>query len=195
MKNIIETLASQYANSPIMLQLMQDMNTFIDPKVDLDNFFDAVWNIQTASGHGLDVWGRIVGVNRVVKIIEASPVWFGFAEAADIPLTAPQPFGQAPFYPGAIAVASSNYSLSDPAYRQLIMVKALSNITDCSIPAINQILRNLFGQLGDAYCTDMGGMEMTYTFNFAIDPVSYAIITQSGAMPRPSGVHATVIQL
>ena len=194
MIDLISTIASQYANSPTLMALIADMNDYIDPTVDFDNFFNDIWNIQTASGYGLDVWGRIIGVNRVVKIIDSSPVWFGFSEAADIPLTAPQPFGQAPFYPGASAVASHNWSLPDSSYRGLILVKALANITDCSIPAINKILRNLFGALGQTYCTDTGNMTMTYTFEFAIDPVDYAIITQSGAMPRPTGVYATVIQ-
>lgn len=193
MNNLTETIISQYANSPIMLQLMNNMNQYIDPAADFDNFFNSIWNIQTASGYGLDVWGRIVGVNRVVKII-GDFQYFGFAEAADIPLTDAQPFDQAPFFLKDDS-GGSNYSLADSAFRQLILVKALTNITDCSVPAINQILRNLFGHLGDAYCTDDGGMEMTYTFNFTIDPVSYAIITQSGAMPKPAGVHATVVQI
>ena len=192
MITVNETLASQYANSPVLLQLLQDMDEFISPSVNLDAFFNQIWNVQTASGYGLDVWGRIVGVNRVVHITTGQ-LYFGFAEAADVPLTNAQPFDQAPFFDGS--VVNDNYSLSDSAFRQLIFVKALSNITDCSIPSINQILRNLFGQLGDAYCTDLGNMQMTYTFNFVISPVDYAIITESGAMPKPAGVYATVIQL
>lgn len=192
MIDLLQTVASQYANSPIIMQLLRDMNSFIDPRVDLDAFFTNIWNVQTATGYGLDVWGRIVGVNRVVKIV-GDQKYLGFSEADDIPLTDPRPFGQAPFFSGF--VSGDNYSLSDEAFRKLILVKALANITDCSVKAINQILRNLFGSLGSAYCTDDGNMQMSYVFNFTIDPVDYAIITQSGAMPKPVGVHATVIQL
>ncbi len=192
MINILETIASQYANSPILIKLISNMNEYIDPVVDLDNFFNSIWNVETATGYGLDVWGRIVGVNRVVKI-SGSLLYFGFSEADDIPLTDPQPFDQAPFFTGF--ATGDNYSLSDDAYRKLILVKALANITDCSVPAINQILRNLFGELGNAYCTDTGNMTMTYTFDFTISPVDYAIITQSGAMPKPTGVYATVVEL
>lgn len=192
MINLLETVASQYANSPILLKLISNMNDYIDPTVDIDNFFTSIWNVQSATGYGLDVWGRIVNVNRVVKIND-NLLYLGFAEADDIPLTDPQPFNQAPFFSGF--TTGDNYSLSDDAYRKLILVKALANITDCSIPAINQILRNLFGELGSAYCTDDGSMDMTYTFGFAISPVDYAIITQSGAMPKPTGVYATVVEL
>lgn len=192
MIGLLETVASQYANSPILMQLLQDMNDFIDPRVDLDAFFNDIWNVQTATGYGLDVWGRIVGVNRVIKIV-GDLQYLGFAEADDIPLTDPQPFGQAPFFSGF--ASGDNYSLSDDAYRKLILVKALANITDCSIKSINQILRNLFGALGNAYCTDDGDMNMSYVFNFTISPVDYAIITQSGAMPKPAGVYATVVQV
>lgn len=192
MKNLLDTVASQYANSPILMQLLRDMEAYLDPTADLDAFFSSIWDVATAAGYGLDVWGRIVGIDRVVTLSQ-SMKFFGFQEAADIPLTTPQPFDQAPFFAGTYI--NQNYSLTDDAYRKLIMAKALTNITDCSVPAINQMLRNLFGTLGQAWCTDVGNMAMVYTFAFVLSPVDYAIISSSGVMPRPSGVSTTIVQL
>jgi hypothetical protein len=35
-------------------------------------------------------------------------------------------------------------------------------------------------------------MSMIYHFDFLLSPVELAIVEQSGALPRPSGVSATV---
>ena len=59
---------------------------------------------------------------------------------------------QSPFYSGA--VLTSNFNLSDDAFRTLIFAKALANISDGSIPAINQLLLNLFPRRGNCYVTD-----------------------------------------
>lgn len=62
MINVEQTIISQYGNSAAITQLIQNMNAYIDPRADIDNFFDVVWNVETAEGFGLDIWGRIVGL-------------------------------------------------------------------------------------------------------------------------------------
>ena len=69
------------------------------------------------------------------------------------------------------------------------MAKALANICDGSIPATNQILINLFGQ---GYVTDGLNLTMTYTFTAALTAQQLAI-ANSGVIPRPSGVAASVV--
>ncbi|PVJ38527.1 DUF2612 domain-containing protein, partial [Salmonella enterica subsp. enterica serovar Newport] len=41
--------------------------------------------------------------------------------------------------------------MSDEIYRRLILMKAMSNITDCSVPDINRMLRFMFGKNRRAY--------------------------------------------
>jgi Protein of unknown function (DUF2612) len=36
-------------------------------------------------------------------------------------------------------------------------------------------------------------MTMTYTFAFQLSPVELAIVTQSGVLPKPTGVLASVV--
>lgn len=57
-----QTIISQYSNSPTILALITNMNLYIDPAADLDNFYNVVWNVDTAIGFGLDIWGRIVAL-------------------------------------------------------------------------------------------------------------------------------------
>lgn len=186
------TILSQYANSAVITRLLDGMNEAIDPAADIDAWYDLVWNVDTAQGIGLDIWGRIVGVNRVLQLANAD--YFGFTGPTG---ASGLPFNQAIFYHGE--VLTSNYALTDSAYRVLILAKALANISDASIPAINQILINLFGPNGlipipgNSYCTDGLDMTMTYTFTGPLDPVSKAIVYQSGVLPRPAGVSATIV--
>jgi hypothetical protein len=187
MNNYQSTIISQYGNSPIMLQLLANYNQYIDPSADLDNFFNYVWNINTAQGFGLDIWGEIVNVKRDLVISQA-PTYFGFNDG----LKDFAPFGQAPFYVGA---TTGSYKLSDDAYRTLILVKALANISSTTTRSLNQLLKNLFAGRGRCYVNDLGNMQMRYTFEFVLQPFEVAILTQSGALPRPTGVKSFVLQV
>lgn len=183
-----QTIISQYANSPILTQIIADFFAATDQTADMVAFFDKVWNIYTAEGWGLDVWGRIVGVNRTLDLQSAGR-YFGFNEATTISV---DPFNVSPFYAGQ--PLTTNFQLTDPAFLILILAKALANISDGSIPSINQLLINLFPGRGNAYVTDDGGMAMTYTFDFALTPVEAAIVTQSDVLPKPTGVAVTYVQ-
>jgi hypothetical protein len=187
MVNVEQTIVSQYANSPTLVQLIENMNGYVDPQADFDAFYAFVWNIQTAQAWGLDILGRIVNVSRQINI-PGAVLNFGFKEGVNY-----QPFGQAPLYAGT--PASTVYSLSDDAYRTLILMKALLNISNNTAPAINQMLKNLFAGRGRCYVTDTGQMQIRFVFEFALFPYEIAILTQSNAVPRPAAVLAQVMQL
>lgn len=195
MINVEETIISQYDNSPTLKALIAGFNKCVDPRADLDMFYDYVWNVMTAQGFGLDIWGRIVNVSREITYNGSVPT-FGFDEAftsiAQSQITGPQPFDQAPFFEGL--PATQTYTLTDDAYRTLILVKALANISDATIGSLNRLLTNLFAGRGRCYVTDPGSMAMFYVFEFALQPFELAIITSAGVIPRPAGVLANVLQ-
>ena len=186
MQNVEQTLISQYANSPTLTQLIQNMNGYIDPSADLDAFYANVWDISTAVGFGLDIWGKIVGVGRTLQIPDTAGN-FGFSEGGGF-----YPFGQAPLYAGP---TSGSWLLGDDAYRTLILVKALGNISDGSVASYNQLLGNLFAGRGSCFVSDLGGMQIQYVFEFYLKPFEIAILTQSDALPRPAGVLVSAIQI
>lgn len=181
MENISQTILSQYANSPALCGIIDAWNQALDPAALIDQWYALVWNVKTAQGYGLDVWGRIVGVSRVLSI--ESVDYLGWREANDL---TEEGFDQAPWYSGS--EATSNYRLSDDGYRQLIYAKAFANISDGSVLSINTILTTLFAGQGDAYVRDNGDMTMTYVFRFVPTDVQVSIIQNSGVLPRPAGV-------
>lgn len=179
------TLLSQYANSQILTTLIGNFDQYVDQTFDFDQFYDLIWNVSTAQGVGLDIWGRIVGVQRVLQV-QGNVLYFGFEESAP----SGTPFGTQPFYSGG--TITSNFALSDSAFRTLIYAKALANISNGSIPAINQLLLNLFPGRGNCYVADGENMTLTYTFAFHLSSTELAILGQTGVLPKPVGVASSI---
>jgi len=183
-----KTIISQYANSKTINQLIYNMSQYLDPTVDIKAFYDYVWNVDTAQGFGLDIWGRIVDIKRQLEVNE-DPMYAGFYTGSPDW----KPMGEAPFYAGE--TSKHMLTLSDRAYRTLILAKALSNITICSAPAINQLLQNLFPGRGRSYSNDMGKMRMRYTFEFALLPFEIAVVNSLNILPHGAGVNVSVLQI
>lgn len=188
MENVEQTIISQYANSPTLVALVQNMNEYVDPAANFEAFYNLVWNVDTAQGFGLDIWGRIVGVSRLLRI-PANQETLGFDTSSFPPDWAP--FNQGTWHTGANVTQA--YLLPDNLYRTLILTKALANIVATTAASINQLLRNLFPGRGRAYVLDNGGMSMTFLFEFSLTSAEYAILTLSGALPHPAGVMFNVI--
>lgn len=180
-----QTVISEYANSPILTGLLESMFDAVDLTALFDEMYDKIQNIETAEGYGLDVIGRIVDISRIITIPD-DVIYLSFEESGDDGV-----FGVGTFYAGAST--TTNFILADPAYRTLILAKALANICDGSSKAINALLRALFPGRGNAYVVDNLNMTMVYTFNFALTPVELSIVQNSGVLPRPAGVSVTVI--
>lgn len=161
MHEVSRTIISQFATSPVLTSLIHSINDSIDPRANLEEFYEFIWNVDTAVGYGLDVWGRIVGVNRVIPVVTGQ--FFGFAEAAD-PLESG--FDLYAFYNGV--ETTGNFTLTDDAFRLLIFAKAATNITNGSIQAINAILMNLFPNRGNCYVTDGQNIPEKPYFGFAM---------------------------
>jgi hypothetical protein len=168
------------------------MNQYYDPRANFKAFFNFIWNVDTAQGFGLDIWGRIVGVTRLLQIPSANPL-FGFQDGAAVADV--QPFNQGVFNSKG-SIVTQGVLLGDTAFRTLILAKALANISATTAPALNQILANLFPGRGVCYVLDtwqQGVMTMQYTFRFVLTVTEFAILAQSGVLPRPAGVKTSIV--
>lgn len=194
-----QTVISQYANSPTLLQLCKNMNDYIDQSANFADFYNNVWNVDTAVGFGLNIWGKIVGVSRLLHIPNTTD-YVGFDNSATPPPDwqtmgsnqPPQPAVGGAMYTGYNA--SQTYLLPDDSYRQLILAKAFANICTTTAPAINTILQNLYGP-GAAWVLNDGPMKIIYNLNFVPSAIQLAILEQSGVIPTPPGVAATIVTL
>jgi hypothetical protein len=176
-----QTIQSEYANSPTLQQLISCVNSWLDQENNIDAFYDNVWNLETATGYGLDVWGRIVGVTRILQVSPGT--YIGWSNSGDVSEVGWSQTGI--WYSGQ--PATGNYALTDAAFLQLIYAKARFNLWDGSIPELNEILMTLFGASGEVWAQDNGNMTLTYVFAFTPSALQQAILG-SGVIPRPVGV-------
>lgn len=178
MKNLHETIISQYANSPILCDLINRMNIVIDPTQNISEFYKIFWNVKSAEGFGLDFWGKVVGIERQIYLT-AEDEFIGFSN------------GFTPFNQGSWAsdgVTDKKYTLDDETYRKVILLKAFRNIIYATFPNINQLLRIMFQERGRAYIVKNNTMSARYVFEFTLLPIERAIIRQTNILPTPSGV-------
>ncbi|MEE8658288.1 DUF2612 domain-containing protein [Acetobacteraceae bacterium EV16G] len=186
MRDLSETILAQYAASPRLRMILDGFNQSIDPRNIIDQWYQRVFDLKTASGWGLDVWGRIVGIARVIPV--AKTEYLGFEEADDRSGTA-RPMNDGVFYRGT--AVTSGFALTDDAYRQLILAKAAANLCSGSIADINAILMTLFGAYGDIWVEETSATTMTICYSWDLTPAQSTIIVTSKALPRPSGLRLT----
>lgn len=184
MENVSKTILSQYANSPVLTSMINQWNLTLDLTNNKELFLTKYWDVSTAVGIGLDIWGRIVNVSRYLYVPD-SVKYFGFSGNTNA-----LPFNSAPFYAGT--QATKTFTLDDSIYRKLVLAKAYSNISVGSVSEVNTTLKMLFSEYGKVYCMETAPMELQIIFDFSLEAWQLAIIVQSGVIPVPAGVSVTV---
>lgn len=181
-----ETIQSQYSASRTIRALADSARVRIAPDADIALFYANIFNIATARGAGLDVWGRILGIGRKVDITELSD-FFGFYGSDN------EPFDQAPFWDGS-ARPTGVYELADDAYRQLLLWKAMANIAAADAASLNNLLQGLFpGRNIVVYET--GIMELTLFLYFPLEPWERTILKNYGLIAKGAGVELKWVEI
>jgi hypothetical protein len=170
-----DSIQSQYAASQKIRALIDAMNLRIDPGVDIELFYAKIIDIYTAEGWGLDNWGRILGSGRLLQVEPGDH--FGFADSGL------NPFDQGAFYyPGL----TNNYYLADPAYRDLLLFKALANISPSDCATLNRLLGRFFN--GGTYVVEVAPMEICFVFEFVLSAYQRSLLRLDFIPPHPAGV-------
>lgn len=160
-----------------------------------DTFYNDFFNINTCIGDGLDNWGKLLNVPRVIytpDLIEC----FGFDTGeTPTPLDTgyPQNFDNGNFWGGQM-VANT---LTDDQYRLLLRLKYFSLNTNASLGALNycmNIIVQLINPIYKAKFSEIGLMELTLEVNFYFNDLQYAIFSNKAFMPIPLGVDYIIIQ-
>lgn len=177
MRNIKDTIMSQYAHSPAILAIIGGINDALDPQYFMDDFYEYIYRLSSAKGFGLDIWADKVGVSRNAPLADPNAKTFGFDPDF-------QPFNTYPFSDGG---RFSSYQLTDDMLRQLITMKAASNIIYATALNINKLLESIFiGKV--AYYRIIGHMKAEYVFYFKLSEFERLIVYNFNILPEPCGV-------
>jgi len=156
-------------------------------------FNNEFFNILTCNAAGLDNWGIILNQPRSVLV----PNWLaknkiGFDTGTPPASTGdyPQNFNNSNF---AQFAATTSILLSDDQYRALLQFTYLNYVTNATLKTINKNM-NFYYNPGNnngrqVAVTNSGNMQITYTFNFALQPYEIILFNQpTNVLPTPIGV-------
>lgn len=168
-------MISQYANSPKFVSLVSGLTGIFNNAQTMEDWYNIVFNIKTAQGFGLDIWGSILNQGRLFYYTDPNN---GTTESV--------------YLKGAQTVDSVSYSAEqiEEIYRQVLFLKAMSNITNATLASLNQMLQFYYQGRGRVYVINYGTMKIRYVYEFYVNKLEKAIFT-SDVMPRPTGVLAT----
>ncbi len=176
MEEILETIQSQYSASSRLVKLIEGINEIIDPKNDIELLYNELFNINTARGTSLDIWGKIVDSPRSIDV--ESEKFFGF-NGQEL-----EGFNVHNFY---VYGLTERYEFSDEAYRELILLKSILNISSCDVESINKIFSVLFKDK-KAYVLEVGLMQVRFVFEYQLDEYEKAIFKDLNILPNSAGV-------
>lgn len=180
--DILRTVQAQYSTSTRLLGLIEGLDKLLSPAQDIQAFYDNVFNLQTARGEGLDVWGEITGVRRNTSMVTAIGVpHFGFNSKADEAATG---FDEATFYHGA---DRAHFKLSDEAYRLHILAKAAANISNGSMGDLNRMLHMLFPKC-KVRISRTGPMRLKLIASGKLTDYEKNMLLSGNMPPIPTGV-------
>lgn len=177
------TVQSQYSASPHMLKLVESFSESFDLAPGAETFYTSYFNIDTASGVGLDTWGRILAIGRGLPVLKGE--WFGFKNSRL------QPFDQAPFF--NVRQSSVSYAMSDIMYRRLLIYKAASNIGSGDTASLNTLVQSVFP--GKFVCAlESGTMQIQLIFSNPLSLIDASLLETYGLLNKPAGVGWTTYQ-
>lgn len=168
-------MISQYANSPKFVSLVSGLTGIFSNAKTLQDWYNVVFNLKTASGYGLDIWGTILNQGRLFYYTDPDS---GVQESV--------------YLKGAQTVDGVSYTEEqiEEIYRQVLFLKAMANITNATLASLNQMLQFYYQGRGRAYVYEYDTMEIRYVFEFYVNKLEKAIFT-SEIMPKPTGVLAS----
>lgn len=198
------TVIAQYSNSPVLMNFIYYFSGAMQTCVFFNEFYEKIWDLDTATGMGLDIWGQIVGVNRTVKTFTG--FFWGFNEET---LFLARPYHDITGFNDRLnenadrrevlgmfrdfQELEGEVTFENDSFRKLILAKAHANISDYTVSDLNRILMFLFaGQGHEIYVRDNFDMSMTIVFNWLPNSDEVAIIKNAGLLFRPAGVQLKV---
>ena len=137
--SIDAVIQSQYGDSPHIKGVVKGYYDQISPQKDINLIYDNMINLKTAQDYGLDVWGRIVNIDREYVAVDDQYSYLGF-DNTPYNMDRIETFNHAPFY----KVVNGKIQLQDNAYRTYILIKAMINISNVSLNNLNYIFSQLF---------------------------------------------------
>lgn len=157
-------IQNQYKNTNIET-LINDLTDLYNQLITtpLQDFYNNIYNLDTAQGIGLDLWGQRLNFPRTIKYIDETNQ------------------------------QESSITLQDDEYRLILQVVTLKLYTQMTVPGINKTLKELFSYYNaNAYTIDNKDMTyVNYIFVWEIPEYMKQAFNNYDLLPHPLAVGTT----
>jgi len=181
--NLMRALLWQHNDAARLQGLLQSKQDWYNENQSAfwSDWFDDVFNLQTANDFGLAVWAIILGLPlAVAPTATGEQDIFGFAADDEN------------FNNGNFAADGSQIVLATEQKRLVLRLRYYQLTTRHSVTQANAIMRAVFGD-GWGFVSDSLLMKIRYVFAVAPAPQVQFILTNYDLLPRPAGVKADYI--
>lgn len=140
------TILSQYSTSKHIKGLIYAFQEAIDPTAEIQQFYDDIFNFETAKDYGLDIWGVIVATTRYLDVERGK--FFGYYTSENSSRYDPETYksfytyDQQPFFYNR--GTTTYFKLSTASWRMVLKTKMFINISDSTLPSLKQFVRMIF---------------------------------------------------
>ena len=186
--DLLKAMLWQYNDAPNLLSILQQKQDWYDENQTAfwTDWYNDVFNLQTANDFGLSVWAIILDIPIIVATTPSNPadpgLFFG-------PLHKNFTHGNF-FRKGAGGV-----ELTTEQARTVLRMRYYQITTKATVPEINQFMSILFADFGPAYVIDGLNMTAEYVLRF-VPPSALAFIFKNyDILPRPAGVGVSYLVL
>lgn len=184
--NLTKALLWEHNNAPYLQSLLLQKNAwYLENHTDFwQQWLADVFDLRTCNAFGLQVWANILNVSIQGPIVQDQYIFtWGFGQYN-------QNFTHGNFSP---VIQPVTY-LTIAQQRLLLQLRYYQLTSRCTIPGINEMLKNVLGNNGTGYALDGGNMTMKYVFNLSVQAGDLAVVLQNyNVLPRPAAVGVTVI--
>ena len=214
--DILQSILWQYNEAVNLISLLSQKQAWytVNQSNFWDNWFNDVFNLQTANFFGLSVWSYILDLPLLVPLNpepNTKPIWGFNAYAPSFPtlLNSYFNFGNGNFSTKGQAViltlAEQRFILRLRYYQLISNGATYTNPNEVAlnpqtIPSINKFLNYLLSTsdidpIGNITVLDGLDMTMTYVFDFDVSDELRFVLTHFDLLPRPAAVGIKYIVL
>lgn len=180
--DLLRAVLWQYDNAPALQSLLAQKSDWYEAnqRAFWQDWYDQVFNLDTADEFGCAVWARILGIALSVDLPPSpltKPTW-GFGD-----------FNDNFFNSNFSRTAEGVQTLTLEQKRLVLKLRYLQLVSRGTVPEINRALGDLFANEGTAYVID--GLDMSSSFvalGFSPSPGIRFILDTFDLLPRPAGV-------
>lgn len=185
--NVLRALLWRHNEAENLQAIIQNKQDALD-ELNQDfwvNWYDDVFNIQTANAFGLSVWAIILDLSLTID--------------PELPLSNNSNFGfgslRKNFNNGNYTNSVNSIILTTDQARLILKLRYYQLVTRGTVPECNKIVADVFSNISEAYVLDGNDMTMTYVFLSSLPSSIRFVLNKYDLLPRPSGVKSRYIEI